>query len=231
MEMKYSDLDLQKQKTELLEDLLKQKMSQANALKESMKTIEAYTTGTKDIAKKIKDVTSSKKKECLDLFVSQKINPDVYQYINDVINAYNNIVISAETESDKIVYTKQCEMNFLSQEYSRTKELQSVELNKLNDLQVAQAMEKKRSERQYRPDQDPNTPAGRAAMDLMARKKAGKANLESEEVQVAEEVIEEAKVIVDESLTEENVEDKIEIKETPKEEEPKRGRKKKLLFF
>ena len=44
------------EKIELLEELLKNKVSQANSLKESMKPVEAFCTVTKELCKKINEI-------------------------------------------------------------------------------------------------------------------------------------------------------------------------------
>ena len=173
MEVKYTELDVQNEKNAMLEEILRVKLSQIENIRQSTKSIEAYTSGIKSVSSKVKEAWREKKEECDKMLLEKKLSPDAYKYFLDVLESLNKFSTDSEAEAEKILFSKQCEINALAQEFNKLKELHKSGLEKSNEIQVAAVMAKKAAEREYRPDQDPNTPIGRAALDLMARKKAG----------------------------------------------------------
>lgn len=164
--------DSLKEKIELLEELMKQKISQANSLKESMKPIEAYNTATKELSKKVEDIVLPKKLESLDMLSNQKMSGEFYRFMIEMIDQLTGLARHSRQDVEKLLLTKQAELNFIAQEYNRLKELQA-KLASDSRQSVVEKKEEPKSE-YVRPDQNPNTRIGKAALDIQQRKKAGK---------------------------------------------------------
>ncbi len=174
------------EKIELLEELLKNKVSQANSLKESMKPVEAFCTVTKELCKKINEIIEPKKIETLEMVSKGRLQGEAYKYMAEILNSLSSVVDASNLESEKMMSVKQQELNFLANEYTKLKEVHGklvAEINKAKieaEKQVTQQEEKTAEtvvptpkENTYvRPDQNPNTKIGRASMDLQKRRAA-----------------------------------------------------------
>lgn len=178
METKYTDLDIQNQKNIFLEEILRQKLAQIENLKQGTKTIEAYVAGLKSISNRVKESWNNKKEESINMLLEQKLTPEAYKYFLETLESLNKFSIESEIEAEKLLFSKQCEINALSQEFNKLKELHKSGIEKLEEIKVLEVMAKKSAEREHRPDQDPNTAIGKAAIDLMARKRG---SVESED--------------------------------------------------
>lgn len=216
--MKESNTEAQRSKIQIFEQILEKKNQQMATLKDQLKVVEALNYGVKNVSKKIEDVVSPKKSHVFQFLLEEKISPEIYKEIIDTFESIESIIRTSTTDSDKILYTRQCELNFLNQDITSTKTELSQNLLILSDLEKAVepklAEEKPKSE-YIRPDKNPKTKIGRAAMDLAARKAAWKAKQEAEA----------STVIVDEDLSTEE-----ELQQTVVEEEPKSKKGKKKLF-
>jgi hypothetical protein len=165
-----------KEKVSLLDELLKQKISQANSLKESMKPIEAFNAATKELCKKIEEIVKPKKVESLELISKEKISGEAYRYMTEVFESILSLTRSSKTDAEKLLFVKQQELNFLANEFTKLKEFQGKFVNELNKIELGEKEEKKEEQKpEYvRPDQNPNTKIGKAAMDIQQRKKITK---------------------------------------------------------
>lgn len=178
--------DKLKERISLLEELLKQKISQANSLKESMKPIEAYSVATKELSKKIEDIVLPKKQESLELLSKQQMSGEFFRFLFEILDQVTGSIRHTKLDIEKLLLSKQHELNFISQEFNKIKELQgklSAELSRLESAPTEEKREEQKPE-YVRPDQNPNTRIGKASIDLQQRKKAGKI---SEEDSVAGE--------------------------------------------
>jgi len=168
-----NELDVQRAKVSFIDGLIKEKSELISKLLDGAKGVEGYSIGSRETSEKIEVHVKQHKKELFDLFVQQQINGDAYRFMDNIINSFSSIAKSVSSEAEKLLFSKQCELTFLNQELERLKTLRANEVRKLSELEALAVMAKKR-DRQHRPDRDPNTSAGRAAMDLAERRKKGK---------------------------------------------------------
>jgi hypothetical protein len=171
--------DILRAKISLLEELIKQKISQANALKDSLKPIEAFSTATKEMSKKIEEIITPKKQESLDLLSKAKMTGESYRFLIEILDQLTGLIRHSKLDTEKMLLSKQYELNFISQEYSKLKEQYEkllAELNKPEQSASAEKVEKTEEVKAefVRPDQNPNTRIGKAAIDLQQRKKGNR---------------------------------------------------------
>lgn len=172
---------MSKEKMEILEELIRNKVNQANTLKESMKPIEAFGAATKEICKKINEIIDPKKVETLEMLSKGRMQGEAYRYVAEIISAISEVTDVSLRESEKMYFTKQQELNFLANEYTKLKEIHGklvAELNKaVEEVKAVEKNENKQEEtvtvskpEYVRPDQNPNTKIGRASMDLQKKR-------------------------------------------------------------
>lgn len=172
------------EKIEILEELLKMKINQANSLKESMRPVDAFGTATKELCKKIKEIIEPKKIETLEMVSKNKLQGEAYKYVSEMLTSLSSVVDMAQLESEKMTSIKQQELNFLVNEYTKLKDIHGklvtemnnakIETEKQNTTQAEKEVETITSEPKettyIRPDQNPNTKIGRASLDLQKRR-------------------------------------------------------------
>lgn len=166
---------MSKEKMEVLEELMKNKVAQANALKDSMRPIEAYGASTKELCKKINEIIQPKKIESLEMLSKGKVHGEAYKYLSEILSAISSVTESAEQDAEKIHFAKQQELNFIINEYTKLKEIHGKMVSELNKTMIESQVEEKQAQDPQqtvyvRPDQNPNTKLGRAAMDLQKRR-------------------------------------------------------------
>lgn len=180
---------MSKEKMEILEELIRGKVNQANAIKESMKPIEAFGTATKEICKKIKEIIDPKKLEILEMLSKGRMQGEAYRYMTETLSAITEVIDVAFQDSEKMYFAKQQELNFLANEYSKLREIHGkivAELNKeVEESKAHEKIEKTNNQPEVkavaateyiRPDQNPNTKIGRASMELQKRRNSNKSN-------------------------------------------------------
>jgi len=161
-------------KIKLLDELIAQKTNHLNKIKEALKTFEAYSIGVREIIEKNEPKIKHSQKEALDLFGQQKINLEVYAFIRDALDDLYNSGKNNLQEIERIFLTRQLEVAMLTQDVENITNIKSLSVNKVHELETVVELNKKSQERNHRPDQDPNTIAGRAAMDVASRKNKAK---------------------------------------------------------
>jgi hypothetical protein len=216
-----TNIELQKSKVQTIEQILERKNGQLTALKDGLKIAEALNYGIKNVSKKIDDIVSPKTPEIFQLLLDSKISPSIYKVISDILSSIESSLRSSGQDAEKILYTRQCEINFLQTDITQLKTELAGALSVLSDLEKEpETLVKEEKNHEYiRPDKNPNTRSGRAALDLAARKAAWKEKKETEgsTVIVSEELKPNESVSQEESL---------ELK--PKE---KKGKKKLFNLF
>lgn len=220
--MKDMNAEAQKLKIQTFEQILEKKNQQLTTLKEQLKIAEALNYGVKNVSKKVEDVVSPKKSQVFQFLLEGKISPEIYKSIVDTFESVESITKSSSLDSEKILYTRQCEVNFLNADIASTKTELSQNLVILSDLEKSEnstpPVEDKPKSEYVRPDKNPRTKIGRAALDLAARKAAWKAKQEAEG----------SSVIVDEDLqSEEDPQSSVVEEET----KSKKGKKKIFNLF
>ncbi|NBP01825.1 MAG: hypothetical protein EBU90_17150 [Proteobacteria bacterium] len=167
-------------RSKLLEELIIDKKTQLNSLVESLKRLEGYTVGSKELTEKIGKHVKQKKKELAELVSQQKLSKDISDFVETVLNNVVNFSKNESLESDRLFYSKQGEIVFLRQDLeklvaSKTNHDSAIktrleEAKKEETQQQDATVTKERSTR-VRPDKDPTTRAGRAALDIAERRK------------------------------------------------------------
>jgi hypothetical protein len=172
--------DMLKERISLLEELMKQKISQASSLKESLKPIEAFSSATKEMSKKIEEIVNPKKHESLELLSRGKMTGESYKFLIEILDQLTGLARHSRLDSEKLLSSKQNELNFVAHEFNKLKELQAKFASGFNKPEQHVTEEKKEEAKvEYvRSDQNPNTRIGKAALDIQQRKKTGKAQEE-----------------------------------------------------
>ena len=176
-------------RSKLLEELITDKKTQLNSLVESLKRLEGYTVGSKELTEKLGKHVKQQKKELAELVAQEKISKDFSDFVETVLN---NVVIFSKNESlesDRLFYSKQGEIVFLRQDLeklivsktnhdsaikTRLEEAKKEEAKKeeAKKEEAKQEVQKpKEQTTRIRPDKDPTTRAGRAALDIAERRK------------------------------------------------------------
>lgn len=171
-------------RSKLLEELITDKKTQLNSLVESLKRLEGYTVGSKELTEKLGKHVKQQKKELAELVAQEKISKDFSDFVETVLN---NVVIFSKNESlesDRLFYSKQGEIVFLRQDLeklivSKTKHdsaiktrLEEAKQEEAKKEEAKQEVQKpKEQTTRIRPDKDPTTRAGRAALDIAERRK------------------------------------------------------------
>lgn len=181
-----SNIEFQKLKVQTIEQFIERKNNQLTLLREGLKIAEALNYGIKNVSKKIDDIVLPKKPDVFQLLMDSKVSPDTYKMISDMMGAIESTLKSSSQDAEKILYTRQCEINFLQNDIAQLKtELESAisSLAELEKIPEPAIKEEKKTE-YIRPDKNPNTRIGKAALDLAARKAAGRDKKETEETTV-----------------------------------------------
>jgi hypothetical protein len=179
--------ELLSERIKLFDELLKQKITQATSLKESLKPVDAFNAATKELCNKVDEIIKPKKLEMLDLLSSEKLSGETYRYFFNIFESILSLTRGSKLDTEKMLFSKQQELNFLANEYTKLKELQEKVIAEVNKKQIdlieiePQNKIKDSTQAEYvRPDQNPNTRIGKAAMDIQARKKSVKNNDETQ---------------------------------------------------
>ena len=171
-------------RSKLLEELITDKKTQLNSLVESLKRLEGYTVGSKELTEKLSKHVKQQKKELAELVAQEKISKDFSDFVETVLN--NAVIFSKNEslESDRLFYSKQGEIVFLRQDLeklivsktnhdsaikTRLEEAKQEEAKKEEAKQEVQKLKEQTT--RIRPDKDPTTRAGRAALDIAERRK------------------------------------------------------------
>jgi hypothetical protein len=168
--------DALKMKISFIEELMKQKISQANSLRESLRPLEAFNTATKEMSKKIEEIVTPKKQESLELLSKAKMTGESYRFLIEILDQLSGLTQHSKQDSEKILFSRQQELNFIAQEFTKLKELYeklNLELNKPEQT-ISEDKKEETKTNYIRPDQNPNTRVGKAALELQQRKKVGK---------------------------------------------------------
>ena len=160
-------------KLQFLDELLDEKGRQLDALKSSAKSVEGYAIGVRELATTNDALFLQQKREALDMLSQQKLSCEDYQFVDSILTNFYLTNRNAALEAEKVLLGRQCEIAACSQEINTLSQKKTETVRTLEELKLQAAIDKRR-ERGVRPDQDPDTQAGRTAMDLKARKNAKK---------------------------------------------------------
>jgi hypothetical protein len=194
MDNKNVDKDFLVNKIAVLQEMIVEKTSQFNEMVETIKRFEGHSSGSKDLSEKIGNHIKKQQADVIQLAAQQKIASDISRFVEIVLENVRTFVRQACGDVERLYFSKQGELLFLQQEIekliiSKNKceqsikdlepppEPQQVSSSKIKeDVNSAPVEEKQQSTKKtrVRPDQDPTTRVGRAAMDIAERKRRNK---------------------------------------------------------
>lgn len=166
-------IDDVKTRLKFLDELLEERNRQLDLLRSSTKSVEGYVIGIKELASANDNLFLQQKRGVMDLLSQQKLPHESFQVVDSILTNFYLTNKNAAFEAEKVLLGRQCEVMLFSQEVDRLSQTKVNLTRKLEELQIKATLEK-RKESGVRPDQDPNTHAGRAAIDLQIRKKRKK---------------------------------------------------------
>jgi len=176
-------------KATFLQELIVEKNEQFNSKMEALKRYEGHVTGSKDLLEKISNYIKKQQSDVEDLVVQQKLTPEISNFVKAILEGTKSFVRLTCGDVEKIYFSKQGELLFIQQEAekfaqqglaldARIKQLDEVVKKQEESVlaqEVASAVEeitdKPKKKQRIRPDQDPTTKVGRAAMDLAERRR------------------------------------------------------------
>jgi len=176
-------------KATFLQELIVEKNEQFNSKMEALKRYEGHVTGSKDLLEKISNYIKKQQSDVEDLVVQQKLTPEISNFVKAILEGTKSFVRLTCGDVEKIYFSKQGELLFIQQEAekfaqqglaldARIKQLDEV-VKKQEESVLAQEVasavdeitDKPKKKQRIRPDQDPTTKVGRAAMDLAERRR------------------------------------------------------------
>ena len=187
MDNKNADKDFLANKIVVLQEMIVEKTSQFNEMVETIKRFEGHSSGSKDLSEKIGNHIKKQQADVVQLATQQKIAPDISKFIEIVLENVRTFVRQACGDVERFYFSKQGELLFLQQEIEKLMILKNdceQKLNQQNSIAVQQkiesdsakvsvaieTVEKSVKPKRVRPDQDPTTRVGRAAIDIKERK-------------------------------------------------------------
>ena len=187
MDNKNADKDFLANKIVVLQEMIVEKTSQFNEMVETIKRFEGHSSGSKDLSEKIGNHIKKQQADVVQLATQQKVAPDISKFIEIVLENVRTFVRQACGDVERFYFSKQGELLFLQQEIEKLMILKNdceKKLNQQNSIAVQQkiesdsakasvaieTVEKSVKPKRVRPDQDPTTRVGRAAIDIKERK-------------------------------------------------------------
>ena len=178
-------------KVELLTNLLKEHLIESQNQENSLKRLDGYSFGSKEISKKFAEFIGKKKLEIATLVKEGKLPQQVGTFIQEILNGNLSFISKEQAEAEKLFFVKQGELltvknqakkinSTLEQTKTELQQIKNDELKEKESRQIVIESALPKTEKP-RPDKDPTTKIGRAAMDLMERKRKTR-----EELQVPE---------------------------------------------
>lgn len=171
-------------KIELLEDLITENSKIIDLMIENIKKLDNYAGGSRESADKIVKFVEVQKSEFLKIVEKENIS-DVKQLTNLVVILLNNILEQTRKtakEAENLYFAKQGELMFAKQGLDKLKNLKKNYNSSLNESKHKPADDSSKEKEQaqpsqetpgtrIRPDKNPNTRVGKAALDLAERRK------------------------------------------------------------
>jgi len=194
MDNKNFDKDFLANKLVVLQEMIVEKTSQFNEMVETIKRFEGHSSGSKDLSEKIGNHIKKQQADVVQLASQQKIAPDISKFVEIVLENIRTFVRQACGDVERLYFSKQGELLFLQQEIEKlviskkkceqsVKDLETppepheVASSKIEENVASVPVEERQQptkKKRVRPDQDPTTRAGRAAIDIAERKKRNK---------------------------------------------------------
>jgi len=174
-------------RSNLLGELIVEKNAQFSSLVENLKKFEGYSLGTKEASDKIISYVKAQRAELTSLVSQQKLHPEIAKFTDALLDKIVAAARVASSEGEKLLFTKQGETISVKQEAERLVALKATHDVKIKEIEATKTVVEEKKETvespkeqdtptkkripKQRPDKDPNTKIGRAAMDVMERRK------------------------------------------------------------
>lgn len=171
-------------KIELLEDLITENSKIIDLMIENIKKLDSYAGGSRESADKVIKFVEAQKSEFLKIIEKENIN-DIKQLTNLVMLLLNSVLEQTRKiakEAENLYFAKQGELLFAKQGLDKLKNLKKNYRDSLNENKPKQEDDANKEKEQtqssqdaptsrIRPDKNPNTRVGKAALDLAERRK------------------------------------------------------------
>lgn len=171
-------------KIELLEDLITENSKIIDLMIENIKKLDSYAGGSRESADKVIKFVEAQKSEFLKIIEKENIN-DIKQLTNLVMLLLNSVLEQTRKiakEAENLYFAKQGELLFAKQGLDKLKNLKKNYRDSLNENKPKQEDDVNKEKEQtqssqdaptsrIRPDKNPNTRVGKAALDLAERRK------------------------------------------------------------
>lgn len=171
-------------KIELLEDLITENSKIIDLMIENIKKLDSYAGGSRESADKVIKFVEAQKSEFLKIIEKENIN-DIKQLTNLVMLLLNSVLEQTRKiakEAENLYFAKQGELLFAKQGLDKLKNLKKNYRDSLNENKPKQENDVNKEKEQtqssqdaptsrIRPDKNPNTRVGKAALNLAERRK------------------------------------------------------------
>ena len=164
-------------RAKLLNEMVEDKKSQLESSIENLKRLEGYNVGSKDSATKLDAYLNQQKLELVQLVSQQKMSQEIGTFVEKLLNSVSIVSKNSSMDAERLFYTKQGEMLQLKNDLEKLLSIKnnhdSALLKASKEAEVAEQEKEEASKtiQKTRPDLDPKTKIGKAAMDLKERKK------------------------------------------------------------
>jgi len=164
-----------------LQEMIDEKTKLFISSLESLKRLEGRSAGSKDLVEKISNYIKGQQADTDLLVVQQKMSQEICNFVKIVLDGVKSFAVLSGGDIDRIYFSKQGELLFIQQDVERLnqqkldfqQQIEKLELEKkpVEIVLLGEDFEKSTKKKKIRPDQDPTTKAGRAAIDLAERRK------------------------------------------------------------
>lgn len=175
-----------KVRSSLLGEIASEKSKQISAMVDVLKKLDGYALGTKESIEKVEKQVLGQKSDIAKLVVEKKITPETAAFIDAILSSIVKFSKSVTKDSEKLFFAKQGELSFAQQEVEKYAALKKShddavasaekELQRESEKTADEHEKKQEKQIKIRPDKDPTTKVGRAAIDIAERKKRGRPN-------------------------------------------------------
>jgi len=183
-EEKSFDLKTLASRIQVISEMVEAKTSQLSTLSENLKRVDGYVLGSKESIEKVEKYLKQQKNELKELTAQGKMSKEISSFLENVLNAILSFIKSIPLDAERLFFSKQGETAFLKQDIEKLtflkKNHESAVKNAEKEEPKKETKEIKEEEPQrVRPDKNPHTKIGQAAIDIAERKRKAKQSLET----------------------------------------------------
>jgi hypothetical protein len=167
----------------LLDELITDRSKSIDNMIENVKKLDTYAAGTKEGSEKIRKLAENQKSEFAKYAEKENVDKNIVNIVEIILNNILEYTRNVSKEAENFYFAKQGELIFAKQELEKLQILKMNHNNLINDEKskkdqiaetsldnVAEGKEQEKPKR-IRPDKDPSTRVGKAAIDLAERKR------------------------------------------------------------